>query len=247
MIYSKLIAVILATIVATISSSLFLLIDVGVPQSTLLMSHNRPRHTPSTPVPPVVKVNEEQPHTEQATPSNENPSVEPTQSPPVSNERNMSTPEESSADLADRVRREGGEYDNATLTFTLGWNDINDLDLHVIPPNGREIYFVNRRVDGGVLDVDMNAPSDLTSVYRLMLGSTTEGSPSTNSNEPVENVSWSKDFPRGLYKVRVVYYANYGPNTSDYKLQVRYGTTTKTVSGTVRDVKDQVEYEFVIP
>jgi hypothetical protein len=130
-------------------------------------------------------------------------------------------------DLAHRVRREGGEYDDATLTFTLGWNDRNDLDLHVTSPDGGEIWFHNKRVDGGVLDVDMNIIGD--------------------SVEPVENVSWSKAFPRGKYKVRVVYYEKYGPDTTDFTLQVRYGKTTETVSGTVRQVKDQGEYEFDIP
>ena len=240
-------AVLLASFGSIVCSSIFLLADEGLLQSTLLMSLRRPGPSPPTPVSLVVKVTEEQTPTEQAAPPIVNPAVEPIPPPPVSNDSKLSTPDESAIDLANRVRREGGEYDKARLTFTLGWNDINDLDLHVIPPDGGEICYSNKRVDGGVLDVDMNAPTDLNSVYRLMFGSSTDVSPSGNSNEPVENVSWSMDFPRGLYKVRVVYYAKYGPTKSDYKLQVRYGTTTKTVSGTVLDVNGQFEYEFVIP
>jgi len=247
MIQTKFMAVLLAALGSMICSSVFLLADVGLLQSTLLMSLRRPRHSPPTPVSPVVKVNEEQTPTVQGAPPIQNPAVEPIPPPPVSNDSKLSTTDESAIDLANRVRREGGEYDKARLTFTLGWNDTNDLDLHVIPPDGGEICYSNKRVDGGVLDVDMNAPSDLSSAYRLLYGSSSDVSPSGNSNEPVENVSWSVDFPRGLYKVRVVYYAKYGPNKSDYKLQVRYGKITKTVSGTVLDVKDQFEYEFVIP
>lgn len=237
-------AAILAGLGSIVCSSVFLLADVGLPQSTLLMSLRRPAPSTPTPVTPVVKVNEEQPPTEQAAPPIQNPAVEPIQPPPVSNDSKLSTPDESAIDLANRVRREGGEYDKARLTFTLGWNDRNDLDLHVISPDGGEIWYSNKRVDGGVLDVDMNA---LYSLNRLVFGTDTGVSSTGNSDEPVENVSWSKDFPRGKYKVRVVYFAKYGPETTDYTLQVRYGMTTKTVSGTVREVKDQGEYEFDIP
>lgn len=247
MIQSKYLAAAMSSLVSVICTSVFLLADGGMPKATLLMSLRNSEQSEKTLAPPEAEVNETQPPAEQVTPPVEVPPVKPIPAPTISNDSQETTTDKPDTDLAHRVRREGGEYDRATLTFTLGWNDINDLDLHVIPPSGGEICYSNKRVDGGVLDVDMNAPSDFSSAYRLLFGSNTEVNPSGNSNEPVENVSWSMDFPRGLYKVRVVYYAKYGPNNSDYKLQVRYGENVKTVSGTVVDVKDQGEYEFVIP
>lgn len=244
MIYNKYLVAVMSALVSVICTSIFLIADMGMPNSTLLMSLHKPKPPKSDPVLPEVKVNDEQTLVEIVSPSDENPVEQPNSSLPDTDNPETTKPGESAIDLAHRVRREGGEYDNATLTFTLGWNDRNDLDLHVISPDGGEIWYSNKGVDGGVLDVDMNA---LYSLSRMLFGTDTGVSSSGNSNEPVENVSWSKDFPRGKYKVRVVYFANYGPETTDYTLQVRYGKTTKTVSGTVRQVKDQGEYEFDIP
>jgi len=42
------------------------------------------------------------------------------------------------------------------LQISLSWNTIVDLDLHVTPPSGNTIYFENRAVDNGELDLDAN-------------------------------------------------------------------------------------------
>lgn len=75
----------------------------------------------------------------------------------------------------------------------IAWSNVNDLDLHVIEPNGEETSFSHRKsATGGELDVDMNAGSQ-------------------RSQEPCENICWpSGAAPTGHYKVLVVYYSNHG-------------------------------------
>jgi hypothetical protein len=40
------------------------------------------------------------------------------------------------------------------LRFSASWQGDTDIDLHVLTPLGNEIFFGNRSVDGGTLDVD---------------------------------------------------------------------------------------------
>jgi hypothetical protein len=41
-----------------------------------------------------------------------------------------------------------------SLRFRLSWDETVDLDLHVLTPQGSEIFYQNRFADGGTLDVD---------------------------------------------------------------------------------------------
>ena len=44
------------------------------------------------------------------------------------------------------------------VQVTLSWDAGSDVDLHVVDPNGDEVYWTNRRVaSGGELDLDSNA------------------------------------------------------------------------------------------
>jgi len=77
-----------------------------------------------------------------------------------------------------RVKRAGGNVD-AALRISLSWFNTDDLDIHVIEPNGNKIYYGNK---GGKLDVDMNVDRPV--------------------RDAVENVSFTR--PRtGKYKVMV--------------------------------------------
>jgi hypothetical protein len=74
------------------------------------------------------------------------------------------------------------------LRIHLRWDTIDDLDLHVIDPDGNEIYYDNKialcQGSKGELDVDANSGTG------------------TTSPPPEENIFWDKA-PTGLYKVRV--------------------------------------------
>lgn len=71
------------------------------------------------------------------------------------------------------------------LKVTLLWNFQGDIDLHVIQPNGREIFFDNRRdqLTGGYLDVDNR----------------------DGGRGSAENVYWKRAKP-GKYQVFIDYY-----------------------------------------
>ncbi|HUI26906.1 MAG TPA: IPT/TIG domain-containing protein [Candidatus Kryptonia bacterium] len=80
------------------------------------------------------------------------------------------------------------------VQVTLNWSDINDLDLHVIDPNGEEIYYGNRMSSsGGTLDVDANAACN------------------NETTSPRENIFWpTGTAPVGTYTVIVAYYRGCG-------------------------------------
>lgn len=68
------------------------------------------------------------------------------------------------------------------LNASLIWNDIADLDLHCMTPSGEHICFMDRNSTcGGMLDVDMNSNRMFASL------------------EPVENIVWEKEPPKGKY------------------------------------------------
>lgn len=97
-----------------------------------------------------------------------------------------------SGDVADsikeRVKKAGGDV-KGEMRVSLSWSNHDDLDLHVIQPNGSRIYYGDKRgYTKGVLDVDMNAGCRTT-------------------REPVENTTWTKiPTQNGSYKVIVNQY-----------------------------------------
>lgn len=93
---------------------------------------------------------------------------------------------ETTDSIKERVKRAGGKVD-APLRVSLSWFNYDDLDLSVIEPNGKVVYFSSKRGNtGATLDVDMNAG---------------EG----NTRDAVENIYW-EDTQRlidGEYKIIV--------------------------------------------
>lgn len=90
--------------------------------------------------------------------------------------------------IKERVKKAGGSVEG-DLCCRLAWNNYDDLDFHMVEPDGYEIYFGNRGTvsrSGGRLDVDMNAG----------YGST---------REPVENIFYSSTskMKEGIYKLFV--------------------------------------------
>lgn len=84
-----------------------------------------------------------------------------------------------------RVVEAGGK--TGGVQFSLSWDTISDLDLHVITPSGERMWFSRRRSNcNGMLDVDRNANR-----RRLTI-------------TPVENIRWLQDRPQsGRYTVLV--------------------------------------------
>jgi len=89
------------------------------------------------------------------------------------------------AEMAQRVRNAGGQYDDVDVRVSLLWDTRDDLDLHVITPGGEEIYYGHKFSRcGGALDVDRNVRGE--------------------DPKPVENVRWPKGgAPAGEYQVYV--------------------------------------------
>jgi hypothetical protein len=106
------------------------------------------------------------------------------------------------AEMKKRVIDAGGQYENVDFRASLLWNNRNDLDLHVIDPNGFHISFRDKRApSGGWLDVDMNVGGE--------------------STKPVENIRWKKgEGLKGTYKVFVRNYAFHEGTISDTPFQV---------------------------
>lgn len=71
--------------------------------------------------------------------------------------------------IKEKVKKAGGNVTNAALRVSLAWSNYDDLDLHCTTPNGLHYYFGYK---DGVLDVDMNGPSN-------------------HSRTPVENMSFA--------------------------------------------------------
>jgi hypothetical protein len=82
--------------------------------------------------------------------------------------------------IKDRVKRAGGQVEDVAMRVSLAWFNTDDLDLHVIEPDGNHIYYGNKSQK---LDVDMNV--------------------SQTVRDPVENVRWVRTLHDGVYSVSV--------------------------------------------
>ena len=89
------------------------------------------------------------------------------------------------------------DFGHGDVQITLTWDNGADLDLHVIDPNGEEIYFYHPySASGGILDVD-----------------------DTNGYGP-ENIFWPQgEAPEGTYRVSVHHYPS-SPSTSNYTVLI---------------------------
>lgn len=88
-------------------------------------------------------------------------------------------------DTTNVVRQAEQTGKSGNLKVTLLWNFEGDIDLHVLQPNGKEIYY-DRKTDestGGALDVDNQ----------------------DGGNGSAENIYWEEP-PKGEYTVSLVYY-----------------------------------------
>lgn len=89
--------------------------------------------------------------------------------------------------IKERVKAAGGKVDG-DVRISLSWFNHDDLDLSVVEPGGKDIYFSEKfsHETGGRLDVDMNAGCGTT-------------------RKPVENIAYPdrRRMPNGIYQVWV--------------------------------------------
>ncbi|MCB2095051.1 MAG: hypothetical protein H6901_06015 [Rhodobacteraceae bacterium] len=116
-------------------------------------------------------------------------------------------------EIQGRLNRAGAM--KGDLSISLAWNSKADLDLSVTCPRGQTIWYRNRNLCKGELDVDSNARKN------------------NLRNDPVENVFYvSPD--RGIYKIGVTLFATHGASVSQpFELLIRDGDQTKLEHGVV--------------
>ena len=104
--------------------------------------------------------------------------------------------------------------------FTLLWDSPADLDIHVIEPSGKEIYWNDPRgLQGGELDVDNTEGFGPENIYWLK-----------------QAADGSKDLgpgPPGVYKWQVVYYGgNRGfPVASRWRVRIKHAGKVDVIQG----------------
>lgn len=127
-----------------------------------------------------------------------------------------------------------GAYASQTVQFitaatgdiqvSVSWSDTSDVDLHVIDPNGAEVYFSNPDVaSGGHLDIDSNAGC-------------TDDRDATHPagfHKNNENIVWpvGQAIP-GDYTVILDYYSHCGTSPTDWVVTVqRTGASAQIFTG----------------
>ena len=118
------------------------------------------------------------------------------------------------------------------ITATLSWKSIDDLDLHIIEPDGTRIFFKRKNSpSGGRLDVDMNAGED------------------TDPDHPIENICYPSIPPSGTYKVLVHFFKKKSSNFEvPYTVFVKVGEKIQNFSSVHRRANEMHQvYEFKYP
>jgi hypothetical protein len=136
--------------------------------------------------------------------------------------------------LVRHIEIDGKETPIGRFVISLTWQNEADLDLHVVLPNGVEIYKRNRTeyqrpppsagpvppnapIDGGVLDRDSNAQCVL-------------------DGQQAEDVVWAEAPPKGHYIVRVDTFSMCGAASSPWRLEaILDGVRIGAAQGTSTD------------
>lgn len=117
------------------------------------------------------------------------------------------------------------------ITIALAWKTTDDLDLHLVEPDGTVVYFGNKESPNGAkLDIDMNAGGEA-------------------SANPIENICYTRTPPAGTYKV-IVHYFKRRTSTPEipYTVYVRNGRSEKYFRGVHTAINEKhLVYEFTYP
>lgn len=124
------------------------------------------------------------------------------------------------------MERDGGQ--EGKMQVILAWDDRNDVDVHVICPDGRRIYWDNLRACGGELDIDHNRYDD-----RVI-------------PDPVENIVWVGNPPPGTYRIEVQLPKSRGLPRSHYRITLRReGKPDQVFQGTVDRARNRNDTKIV--
>lgn len=131
--------------------------------------------------------------------------------------------------IKERVKAAGGNV-VGELRTSLSWYNYDDLDIHVMEPGGREIFYGNKvSPSGGKLDVDMNAGG-------------------RNSRTPVENIIWpSKEkMKEGTYRLLVHNFSKRETIDQGFEVQIECNGETFDFSfqASPKDGQAQMVAEF---
>ncbi len=127
----------------------------------------------------------------------------------------------------ERAQQQGAQ--SGKLQVILAWDDRNDLDLHVVCPDGLDINFIRRRACGGTLDVDANGD-----MHHL-------------TPTPIENVFFTEPQP-GRYRVIVDPYGMRERAASPFRVTLRRdGQPDQVMTGTAQNgQRNQAVTEFTV-
>jgi hypothetical protein len=104
------------------------------------------------------------------------------------------------------------------VKITLSFDRVHDLDLHVVEPNGEEIFFENNAsATGGQLDLD-------------------SGEHCQPSAANSENIFWPPgEAPTGEYRISVVNYEHCTPGPIEFSVRIAYDSSIETFRGSFPD------------
>jgi len=107
------------------------------------------------------------------------------------------------------------------VQVNLSWDTLVDLDLHVVQPDGEEVYWDHTKAaSGGTLDVDSNTACQIDA----------------RNNE---NIYWpTGKAPRGDYKVRVDYWSNCGQPLVNWVVRVVVKGQATVYAGNLTGIGD---------
>lgn len=118
---------------------------------------------------------------------------------------------------ADAERAEKAGAKAGKVQIILAWDDIDDLDLVVICPDGEKIFFNGTAACGGRLDIDQNRE------------------PSSATKSPVESIVFDQPPSPGQYRILVWKYAHrpQAPTRTPFRVTVRQeGQPDRVSTGT---------------
>jgi hypothetical protein len=114
--------------------------------------------------------------------------------------------------IKERVKAAGGSV-TGVLRCSLAWFNRDDLDIHLVEPGGRHIYFSDKLspITGGTLDVDMNAIH-------------------ATSRTPVENITYPKlnQMQEGRYHLYVNQYNQRETSDVGFTVEIEFAGTVHT-------------------